>query len=181
MQELNNTTQFMQVLPSIMKNGGAIYHRASAPLVHLGLEEDINEDYCKENNIPIFRVQRTGGAIVSNVGDFDFVVVNNHTNTNQLPPLFSKLIQVLNSKGIRFSIENNDLLCEGYKVASYAYRGLPNNLIYTAMHISMSVNMDLIKNICKKEMVKVPRGLNDFGIYEEDILKLIEVILWNKK
>lgn len=175
MIELNNTTQFMQVLPSIMKNGGAIYHRATSPLVHLGLEEDINEDYCKENNIPIFRVQRTGGAIVSNVGDFDFVVVNNHTNTNQLPPLFSKLIQVLNSKGIRFSIENNDLLCDGYKVASYAYRGLPNNLIYTAMHISMSVNMDLIKNICKKEMVKIPKGLNDFGIYEEDILNIMEV------
>lgn len=174
MQELKNTYQFMQVLPSVMQNGGAIYHRPASPLVHLGLEEDINENYCVANNIPIFRVQRTGGAIVSNIGDFDFVVVNNYTNTQQIPPLFSKLIQLLNSRNVKFAIENNDLLCDGYKVASFAYRALPNGMIYTAMHLSMSVNLELIKNICKKEMRKVPKGLNDFGIYEEDIFKLLD-------
>ena len=42
------------------------------------------------------------------------------------------------------------------------------------MHISMSVDINLIMNICKKPMAKVPKGLNDFGIYEEDIFKIIE-------
>ena len=176
MQELRNTKQFMQVLPSIMQNGGAIYHRPAHPLVHLGLDQDINEDYCVDNDIPIFRVQRTGGAIVSNIGDFDFVIVNNNTNTQISPMIFGKLIHLLISRKINAKIEKNDLLCDGYKVASYAYRTLPNGLTYTAMHLSMSVNMELIKNICKKEMKKVPKGLNDFGIYEEDILKLMEEI-----
>ena len=173
MQEFKDTRQFMQVLQGVMQNGGAIYHRAASPLVHIGLDEDIDEQYCKENNIPVFRVQRTGGAIVSNIGDFDFVIVNKNTNTQNIPLLFAKLIQTLNKKAVKFSIENNDLLCDGYKVASYAYRILPNNLVYTAMHISMSVDMELIKNICKKEMKKVPKGLNDFGIYENDIIELI--------
>lgn len=173
MQELKNTYQFMQILPNIMNNGGAIYHRAASPLVHLGIDEDINEEYCVQNNIPVFRVQRTGGAIVSNTGDFDFVVVNNNTNTNQIPPLFSKLVHLLVSKNISFKMENNDLLLDGYKVASYAYRLIPNGMTYTAMHISMSVKMELIQNICKKEMRKVPKGLSDFGVTDEDILNIL--------
>ena len=173
MQEIKSTKQFMQVLPSVIQNGGAIYHRPAHPLVHLGFEEDINENYCNENHIPIFRVQRKGGAIVSNIGDFDFVVVNIPT-TKSFPMLFGKLIHLLINKGINATIEKNDLLCDGYKVASYSYRVLPNGFIYTAIHLSMSVNMELIKNICKKEMKKVPKGLNDFGIYEEDILKIME-------
>lgn len=182
--ELKNPKQFMQVLPSIIMNGGAILHRTPTPLVHLGLDEDINEDYCDKNNIPIFRVQRSGGAIVSNSGDFDFVIVDKETNVKEIPPLFQRLIQLLDIKGVKFKIENNDILAieeilnddgekvsQGYKVASYAYRDVPGGT-YTAMHISMSVDLELIKNICKKEMKKIPKGLNDFGIFAEDIVPL---------
>ena len=165
--------QFMQILPSILNNGGSIYHVAEFPLVHLGIEEDINEDYCKENNIPIFRVQRTGGAIVSNVGDFDFVTVDTVTDSKKIPFLFSKLIHLLISKNLNAYFENNDLLIDGNKVASYSYRDVPGG-IYTAMHISMSVNIELIKNICNKEMIKIPKGLNDFGITNEDIERLFK-------
>lgn len=173
MIELKNPIQFMQVLPEIIKKGGAIMHRPITPLVHLGSDNDINERYCIANNIPIFRVQRTGGAIVSNVGDFEFVIVDPKTNKTKMPPLFSKLIHVLVSKNLYVEIENNDILVDGYKVASWAYKDVQGG-IYTAMHISMSVNMESIKNICKKEMKKVPKGLNDFGVYEEDILKILE-------
>lgn len=175
MIELKNPIQFMQVLPEIIKKGGAIMHRPITPLVHLGLDNDINEDYCKENNIPIFRVQRSGGAIVSNIGDFEFVVVNKTTDTKKVPPLFEKLIHLLVSKNVHIKIEDNDILAEGYKVASYAYRKVDGG-VYTAMHISMSINMESIKNICKKEMKKVPKGLNDFGITEEDIGGIINAI-----
>lgn len=174
MVEFKNPIQFMQVLPEIIKKGGAIMHRPTTPLVHLGLENDINEEYCIANNIPIFRVQRTGGAIVSNVGDFEFVVVNSTTNVKKVPLLFEKLTHLLISKNVHTELKDNDLLCQGYKVGSWAYRPLDNEKIYTAMHISMSVNMESIKNICKKEMKKVPKGLNDFGVTEQDILKILE-------
>lgn len=173
MIELKNAQQFMQVLPEIIQKGGAIMHRPKTPLVHLGLENDINEEYCKENNIPIFRVQRSGGAIVSNIDDFEFVIVNKDTDTSKMPPLFNKLVHLLVSKNVPLKIENNDLLCDGYKCASWAYRTVPGG-IYTAMHISMSVNLESIKKICKKEMRKVPKGLNDFGITNEEIMDLIK-------
>lgn len=174
MIEIKNPIQFMQVLPEVLKKGGAIVHRPTTPLVHLGLDNDINKDYCTANNIPIFRVQRTGGAIVSNVGDFEFVVVNSITNIKKVPLLFEKLTHLLISKNVHTELQNNDLLCEGYKVGSWSYRNLDNNMIYTAMHLSMSINMESIKNICKKEMKKVPKGLNDFGVTEQEILKILE-------
>ena len=64
-------------LQQIINNGGKILHRAAFPLVHVGIESDYNEQYCIENNIPLFKVERTGGTIVSNIGDFDFVFVVN--------------------------------------------------------------------------------------------------------
>lgn len=172
MIELKNPIQFMQVLPEIIKKGGAIMHRPTTPLVHVGINPDIDEDYCNANNIPIFRVQRTGGAIVSNIGDFEFVVVNKTTDTKKMPPLMEKLIHLLVSRNVYVKIEDNDILAEGYKVASYAYREVEGG-IYTAMHISMSVNIESIKNICKKEMKKVPKGLKDFGITEKEIEEII--------
>lgn len=172
MIELNNPIQFMQVLPEIIKKGGAIMHRPSTPLVHLGSDNDINEEYCIENNIPIFRVQRSGGAIVSSVGDFEFVIVDPKTNTKQMPLLLSKLVHLLVSRNLYVEINENDILVEGHKVASWAYKIVPGG-IYTAMHISTSVDLEAIKHICKKEMKKIPKGLNDFGITLKDLEEII--------
>lgn len=169
-----NEQQFMQILPTVMNNGGAVYVRPATTLVHLGLDEDIDEEYCKENNIPVFRVKRVGGAIVSNKNDYDFIVVDNKPHKNEPPLLFQKLIYILLNNNLDAKFEKNDLLIEGYKTASYSYRTIGNGLTYLAMHISMKVDLELIKNICKKEMKKVPRGLNDFGIYDDTIDSLIK-------
>lgn len=171
-----NTKQFMIKLQQIINNGGKILHRAAFPLVHVGIESDYNEQYCIENNIPLFKVERTGGTIVSNIGDFDFVFVVNPFSKkwkNHKPILLEKIVDLAREKEHTALIEKNDLLIDGYKVASYSYREVPGG-VYVAMHLSMSVDISLIMNICKKPMVKVPKGLNDFGIYEEDILKIIE-------
>ena len=171
-----NTKQFMIKLKYIMQHGGSILHRAQTPLVHVGVESDYDEQYCIDNNIPLFKVERTGGTIVSNIGDFDFACVVEpfaHTWAEYKPKLIRRILNLVQEKNISAEIVKNDLLVNGYKVASYSYKVVPGG-IYVAMHISMSVDIALIMNICKKPMVKVPKGLNDFGVYEEDILKIIE-------
>lgn len=168
-----NEKQFVQILPTIMNNGGAVYVRPATTLVHLGLNTNIDENYCVQNNIPVFRVQRLGGAIVSHPNDYDFVVIEPKTYDGSRPALFQKLIHTFLKNNLTAVFENNDLLVDGYKVASYSYRELDNGMLYLAMHISMSVDLELIKSICKKEMIKIPKGLNDFGIYEDTIDKLI--------
>lgn len=43
---------------------------------------------------------------------------------------------------------------------------------YTAGFISMNVNLDHIKAICKKPMEKVPKGLSEYGITTEEVEKM---------
>ena len=38
--------------------------------------------------------------------------------------------------------------------------------------ISMNVNLDHIKAICKKPMEKVPKGLSEYGITTEEVEKM---------
>ena len=40
---------------------------------------------------------------------------------------------------------------------------------YTGGIISMNVNLDHIKAICRKPMKKVPKGLSDYGITSEEV------------
>lgn len=93
-----------------------------------------------------------------------------------MPTLIQKLVDFISLKGYNAIVEKNDLLVNGYKVASYSYRAVPGGT-YVAMHISMSVDIALIMNICKKPMLKVPKELNDFGVYEEEKLLRNEIVV----
>lgn len=167
---INNPLEFMKELNNVLAHSGAICHRASTPLVHVGVDAEFNEEYCINNNIPIFRVERVGGTIVSNVGDFDFVIVDPNIEKDvRIPPeVLQKLFVLANDHELDVVFDGNDLLIDGYKTASYSNRQVDGG-IYTAIHISMSVNMELIQNICTKEMKKIPKGLNDFGITNEEV------------
>jgi hypothetical protein len=43
------------------------------------------------------------------------------------------------------------------------------NLDFTGVAIGINTNLDHIKAICKKPMVKVPKGLSDYGITTEEV------------
>ena len=45
-----------------------------------------------------------------------------------------------------------------------------NGVVYTAIHISIGMDLDLIKAICTKPMVKTPKGLQDYGITQDEII-----------
>ena len=51
---------------------------------------------------------------------------------------------------------------------AYATYEITQNIFYTAIHVSVTVNIEQIKNICQKAMYKMPAGLSDFGITEKD-------------
>lgn len=56
-----------------------------------------------------------------------------------------------------------------YKCGSYSSRRY-GDILYSAFHVSINCNLELIKNICNKPMVKIPKGLNDFAITQEDVI-----------
>ena len=120
------------------------------------------------------------GVIVSQKGDVGIAYVSKNRETTWGVDLLKSLAKYLQEKNISAVFVDNDLLLDGYKVAGVS-KTLLNDVAFFALHISINVDLDLIKNICTKEMVKIPKGLNDYGITTEEIKIFIEEFEENNK
>lgn len=153
----------------------------SSYLVHQGMYDDVNVEYCNEHNIPIVKMERLGGSIVESPNSYGMIITQpNYKLRTKIerysyPIVFQKLIDYIKSRGIDCVVDNNDLLIDGKKACSYA-RTVMGNFTCDTIHIGMNVNLELINAICKKPMSKIPVGLNDYGITSEDIDLLLESI-----
>lgn len=159
-------------LDTIFESVGTFYVVHTRDEVSYGNENDIDLNYCEEHNIPAFNIKRDGGCIVhckDNVSWFD-IRNNESADFRLLDNLFlNDFVSYLKEKGLNAIYEDNDILVDGFKVASGCSINLPPNWkkTYTGVQISIFQNQELIKNVCKKEMKKVPKGLIDFGITTE--------------
>lgn len=149
----------------------AVWGVPDKPYVFVG-RNNYNVQYCADNNITCLTFGNMGGAIVTNEGDFDIGYFDKAPNT--FGDGFAKLLkEYLTNKSIACEWSNNDLLADGkYKVATYVSTPIDKTFVYTAFHISINVDLDLIKHICVKPMVKVPKGLGDYGVTTEEIKEL---------
>jgi hypothetical protein len=147
-------------------------------IVLTGRSNQINEQYCLENKIRVERTVNEGGTIVVQDGDIEFGFFK-YNGFNDGLELMKKICEKLKeSLGDRIKFDNNDLLVDGmYKVGSYSSVNVGDRLIYTGCHISMSVKLEHIKNICLKEMKKIPNGLSEYGIDVNDLYEYIEILL----
>ena len=74
-----------------------------------------------------------------------------------------------------------DFIVDGkYKVASCSSINAGDNFIYTGFHFSVNVNLEHIKNICQKPMVKIPKGLSDYGVTSNQIVEFLSSLLKEK-
>lgn len=142
--------------------------------VNYGFDAKPNFEYCKQHNIPCVDIGRRGGAFVVNKGDVGLGAVMKGF-TNEVGELISSnFLQYLKDKGLDATYGNNDILINGYKVygwASHYYKDY--DAMFITCHFTMSVNIDLIKAICTKPMNKVPKGLSEYGITQQEIKDLI--------
>lgn len=125
--------------------------------------DNLNTSYCYVKQIPIYKTHGFGGTIV-NFKD-DICVGNYQPNFNNFGKDFIiRFAEWLNDKGLNAVVDSNDVLVDGkYKVASYMSQYI-NGCLYTAIHISVNMDLELIKSICTKPMNKVPKGLTDYGL-----------------
>ena len=145
--------------------------------VDYGCECDCDLEWCKENNIPVFKFNRGGGCIVNTAGNITLIDMrkfDGHT-WNTLSMLKS-FVEFLRSKGIDATIQRNDIMIDGFKVGSGVCRNIHPRYIWQLSGIQISINQDLnvIEHACKKTMRKTPKGLSDFGITTEDVEQWID-------
>lgn len=149
----------------------------TANQVNYGFDEKPNFEYCDKHNIPCVNIGRRGGAFVVNKGDIGFGFIEQGCKNRIGEIVYNRFAQYLLVKGLNASQCSNDILVDGYKVfgwASHYYKEF--DAIYITIHFTLSVNIELIENVCTKKINKVPKGLNDFGITKQDIISFLEQI-----
>jgi len=139
--------------------------------VNYGNENDCDLDYCREHNIKSFMMQRGGGTIVCSAGNIGISVITSVKHGWQCENFSNAFTAWLRSFNLNVETNHNDILVDGYKVASSVELRVGKNLnrIYSTYQISINQDIEAIKHICKKEMVKIPKALSDYGFTTEDI------------
>lgn len=171
--DIDNTISSINNQFSSSKNS-ILFNIPTKKSVYTGKNE-YNKDYCDTNNITILDLGYSGGTIV--VSDKDLGISFVLDNEIEQIYLTKKISEIISRLFKTAEINGNDILIDGYKICGCVYinKGGKHAYMY---QISFETDIELIKNICLKEMVKIPRGLNYFrDNTREDLINEIKIWL----
>ena len=137
------------------------------PVAIVHRKTQVDEAVCENLGYEIIESYNNAGTIVSNEGDVligHFAQLNNGWHDR----FIAYFIGWLRAKGLNAEYVSNDILVDGYKVCGMCVTRY-GRIDYTGGIISVNVNLDHIKAICRKPMVKVPKGLSEYGITSEEV------------
>ena len=156
------------------KQNDVFYVVHTTPTIFVSNSEEYNKQFALDNNLNICHTYNMGGTIVTNSGDIDIAIY--HKNGWDIGQKVLEIIrQYLTQYIDNIAICDNDLLVDNkYKIASYASINCGDDVIYSAIHISLQPDLDLINNICTKPMHKIPRGLGAYGLNINNLLQIID-------
>ena len=139
-----------------------------------GANNDINEEFCKANDIEIIDINHEGGSIVLDKSAIGYAYIAQDNALKLQKNFMLRFVDWLNMKGVVAEYKDNDILIEDYKVCSAGTKILSNGLTYTTIHFSLKNDAELISKICLKPMKKIPKGLSDWGITADDIMEFLK-------
>lgn len=141
-----------------------------SPVTIVYSKKQVDESVCNELGYEVYEAFNNGGTILANQGDIVIGHMGNNAN-DWLNEFVEYFVVWLKDKGLNAEYIKNDVLVDGYKICGMCVTryGL---IDYTGGIISMNINLDHIKQICKKPMEKVPKGLSEYGITTEEVEKM---------
>lgn len=137
-----------------------------------GRTETSDVSKAKELGIPVWTAEHKGGSIVCFDGDLSLCLLKRGNNSYGFEWM-NVCARLLEKAGADVGFDGNDLLADGKKVASWASAALPNGWMQTVAHFSVSIDIEIVKMLCTKPMLKVPGALSEYGIDAEMIWNAI--------
>lgn len=163
----------------LLGESGIIIVKTIAPCVWTGRLNTFDKNYCEENNIQVAYGLYLGGSIVAFPGDLSIMWVT-WGKTDAPEQAVLKILNILKEKGIDAEIDENDVIADGKKVASWAGATTLNGWYQGVFHASINTDLELINKICTKPMDKIPGQLSDYGINAEMVLDEIQKVIENE-
>lgn len=166
-----NFSQLLDERPRLIKNHNeTLLVKQNGTCILYGLG-----GFNNPSNLPTYNTHNRGGVIVN--FDSDLCVVhygiNDYAFGDILMDFLVAYFKSLNLNAIR---DNNDVLVDGYKVASFMNANI-EEVVYTAAHISIEVDLSIIQEVCEKPMIKVPKGLRDYGVTQSELIDLLHKVI----
>ena len=144
------------------------YCIVESPIVIVYNRDQVDSALCKKLGYKIFELLSNSGTFVSNAGDIGIGHCGN-IEDGWCECFTSYFINWLKKKGLNTATnEKNDILVDGYKVCGMCVNRY-GRIDYSCGLIGINTNLDHIKQICRKPMVKVPKGLSEYGITTEEV------------
>lgn len=155
------------------KKEDEFFHQYKEKMVISSKQNALDNTYCQKESLEVYNASNMGGTIVAHPGDIGIAFFK-FDGWNMGKDFLAAIKQILSSKIENISFIGNDLLVDGiYKVGSFASINCGDKYIYTAAHLSFDPNIELIKNVCTKEMKKIPKGLKNYGYTTENLKEIV--------
>ena len=138
-------------------------------VLHYGEDEGFDVDKAVEMGIKCYNLKKKGGAMVTSPGDLVYCFTTKKEVSSFNAELRNLLAKKLTHKGINIEQIKNDLLVNDKKCFGFMHQKI-GKLHFYGGHISIDCNLELIKELCTKEMVKIPGGLGEYNITTEEVV-----------
>lgn len=153
---------------------GLVVFRPSEVCALTTFSDPANEDFMRSRGLKARKLGNAGGCIVAFPGNVEVGHFSKDLDNHFVEMMTEEALAFLKMKGLDVVRDNNDLLADGqHKVFSTSRATYNERIVFSAIHISINCDADLVRKICTKEMKKVPKGLSDYGITTEEMLNLV--------
>lgn len=126
------------------------------------VEAEVNIDYCRRNNIGMFRRKSGGGCVYADMSNVMFAYVTSEDNVNfTYNRYINMVIAVLRKMGIEAtSSGRNDVLIDGRKVSGNAFYHLPGRSIVHGTMLYDTNMQHMVASITPNDDKLVSKGIH---------------------
>lgn len=164
-----------EIVPEVISGGEecAVYCIADKHCAVIGSKGGADLDAINRLGVHFVQIRHEGGTIVLSPGDVDIGIFTHGYKGNEYrDEIVNQLSKLIRKHNGNVEVTGNDVLVDGKKVCGFGSR-LFGETLYTAIHISVGMDLELIRKICVKPMLKTPGGLRAYGIKTEDVLDIV--------
>lgn len=139
-----------------------------------GTEHTFREEVCEEAGILLFHAHHLGGSTVVFPGDLSVMEVRRGSSRFGEECLQAVCRYLRDKKGLPACIDGNDLMLwdndtkTALKVGSHGSNWV-GELTESVVHFSINMDVELVRAICTKPMVKTPGALSKYGVTAEEL------------
>ena len=135
-------------------------------------KEGINLEKAQELGVMICNLNHQGGTIITDNNDINFSIIT-YDKYVMLPYYYfsDRLCSYLKDRGYIVTIDNNDIMYNGYKVAGMVHDDVGDMSRYS-ISLSLSDKTELISQLCLKPSIKVPGYIT--GVTKQELMEEIQ-------